>query len=38
MICVMRVVNGKETIIPLSNQASYKEWNNCFSLLTKAAN
>lgn len=32
-ICVVRSVNGQDTVLPLDNQRSYAEWSGCFSLL-----
>lgn len=32
-ICVFRSVAGIQTICPLDNQRSYKEWEGCFSLI-----
>jgi hypothetical protein len=36
VICVMRLVNGVETICPLDVQWSWKEWCGAFSLLPVA--
>jgi hypothetical protein len=33
MICVMRVVNGVESVIVLFDQLNWKEWSGAFSLL-----
>lgn len=33
LICVMRVVNGKEEILPLETQWHYKEYYGCFSFI-----
>jgi len=33
IICVIRLVNGRETVLPLANQRSFKEWTGCFSLI-----
>lgn len=32
-ICVIRSVDGKLEILPLSNQYAYKEFTGCFSLI-----
>ncbi len=37
-ICVIRAVNGRETILPLVDQHTYKEWAGCFSLTKEIDN
>ena len=32
-ICVFRDYQAKPAVLRLDNQRSYKEWNNCFSIL-----
>lgn len=32
-ICVIREINGRECVLRLSNQSSYKEWTGCFSII-----
>ena len=32
-ICVERIVDGEVEWLPIDNQASYREWVGCFSLI-----
>ena len=32
-VCVVRKVNGRWCVLRLKNQASFREWSGCFSII-----